>query len=57
MSDVIMIMVMLGSHIVTNHLREQLFCRENAEYYSDGLKRWEHRWKKCVELQGDYVEK
>ncbi|GFW85953.1 histonelysine Nmethyltransferase SETMARlike [Trichonephila clavipes] len=40
-----------------NHLREQLFCRENAEYYLDGKQRWEHRWEKCVELQEDYVEK
>ena len=22
-----------------------------AEYYLDGLQRWEHRWEKCVELQ------
>ena len=33
------------------------FAEKNAEYYSDGLKRWEHRWEKCVELQGVYVEK
>ena len=33
------------------------FAEKNAEYYSDGLKRWEHCWEKCVELQGDYVEK
>ncbi|GFT60189.1 hypothetical protein TNCV_4970341 [Trichonephila clavipes] len=40
-----------------NHLREQLFCRENTKYYLDELQRWEHRWEKCVELQEDYVEK
>lgn len=33
------------------------FTEKNAEYYLDGLERWEHRWEKCVELQGDYVEK
>ena len=33
------------------------FAEKNAEYYLDGLQRWEHRWEKCVELQGDYVEK
>jgi len=33
------------------------FAEIDAEYYLDGLKRWEHRWKKCIELQGDYVEK
>ena len=33
------------------------FAEKNAEYYFDGLQRWKHRWEKCVELQGDYVEK
>ena len=33
------------------------FAEKNAEYYLGGLQRWEHRWEKCVELQGDYVEK
>ena len=33
------------------------FAEKNAECYLDGLQRWEHRWEKCVELQGDYVEK
>ena len=33
------------------------FAEKDAEYYLDGLKRWEHRWEKCVDLQGDYVEK
>ena len=23
------------------------FAEKNAEYYLDGLQRWEHRWKKC----------
>ena len=26
-------------------------------YFSDGLKKLEHRWVKCIELKGDYVEK
>ena len=33
------------------------FAEKNAKYYLNGLQRWEHRWEKCVELQGDYVEK
>ncbi|GFV57747.1 histonelysine Nmethyltransferase SETMARlike [Trichonephila clavipes] len=33
------------------------FAEKNAEYYLDGLQRWEHRWEKCVELQRDYAEK
>jgi len=26
-------------------------------YFSDGLKKLEHRWVKCIELKGDYIEK
>ena len=33
------------------------FAEKDAEYLFDGLQTWEHRWEKCVELQGDYVEK
>lgn len=33
------------------------FSDKDGRYYFEGLKRWEHRWKKCVDLQGDYVEK
>ncbi|GFV30199.1 mariner Mos1 transposase [Trichonephila clavipes] len=33
------------------------FAEKNAEYYLDGLQRWQHRWEKCEELQGDYVQK
>ncbi|GFW76988.1 mariner Mos1 transposase [Trichonephila clavipes] len=33
------------------------FAEKNAEYYLDGLQRREYHWEKCVELQGDYVEK
>ena len=32
------------------------FVDKNAEYYLNWLQRWEHRWEKCVELQGDYVK-
>ncbi|GFT10526.1 mariner Mos1 transposase [Trichonephila clavipes] len=33
------------------------FAKKNSVYYLDGLQTWGHRWDKCVELQGDYVEK
>ncbi|KAK2723510.1 hypothetical protein QYM36_001994 [Artemia franciscana] len=33
------------------------FAEKNAEYYFDGLRRWEHRWEKCIESQGDCVQK
>ena len=36
---------------------DNYFVEKNAEYYLDGLQRWEYRWEKCVELQGDYVDK
>ena len=32
------------------------FAEKNAEYYLDGLQRWEHRWEKCVEIQEDYAK-
>jgi len=28
-----------------------------TSYFSEGIKKLEHRWTKCVELQGDYVKK
>ncbi|KAG5314632.1 SETMR methyltransferase, partial [Acromyrmex insinuator] len=44
--------------------REQLIAETEAyfegldkSYYSDGLKKLENRWIKCIELKGDYVEK
>ena len=33
------------------------FAEKKAEYSFYGLQRWEHRWEKCVDLQGDHVEK
>ena len=44
--------------------REQLIAKTEVyfggldkSYYSDGLKKLENRWIKCIELKGDYVEK
>jgi len=33
------------------------FADLEKTYFSDGLKKFEHRWVKCIELKGDYVEK
>lgn len=33
------------------------FADLDASYYSEGIKKLEHRWTKCIELEGDYVEK
>lgn len=29
----------------------------DKSYFSQGIKKLEHRWTKCIDLQGDYVEK
>ena len=54
--------IVLGGHRFSSNEEaitfvNNYFAQKNAEYYLDGLRRWEHRWEKCVELQGDYVEK
>lgn len=36
---------------------ETYFEEFSKTYYTEGLKKLEHRWEKCIELQGDYVEK
>lgn len=36
---------------------EAYFSGFDKAYFFDGLKKLEHRWSKCVELKGDYVEK
>jgi len=33
------------------------FADLEKTYISDGLKKLEHRWVKCIELKGEYVEK
>ena len=36
---------------------EAYFADLQKTYFSGGLKKLEHRWVKCIELKGDYVEK
>jgi len=36
---------------------EAYFADLEKSYFSDGLKKLEHRWVKCFKLKGDYVEK
>ncbi|KYN22612.1 hypothetical protein ALC57_04986 [Trachymyrmex cornetzi] len=31
------------------------FVKQDAQYYLNGLKGWEHRWKKCIDLKEDGV--
>ena len=35
---------------------EVYFVDHQKTCFSDGLKKLEHRWVKCIELKGDYVE-
>ncbi|EGI63726.1 Histone-lysine N-methyltransferase SETMAR, partial [Acromyrmex echinatior] len=35
----------------------EAFADLEKTYFLDGLKKLEHRWVKCIELKGDYVEK
>ena len=36
---------------------EAYFADFQKTYFSDELKKLEHRWVKCIELKGDYIEK
>lgn len=36
---------------------EAYFADLEKNYFLDGIKKLEHRWTKCIELEGDYVEK
>jgi hypothetical protein len=33
------------------------FAELEESYYYEGIKKLEHRWTKCTDLEGDYVEK
>ena len=30
---------------------------QTADFFREGIAKLEHRWSKCIEVQGDYVEK
>lgn len=36
---------------------EIYFAEQDINYYLNGLKEWKHRWEKCIDLKGEYVEK
>ena len=36
---------------------ERYFAGLEESHFRDGIKALEHRWTKCISLQGDYVEK
>ncbi|KYQ59982.1 hypothetical protein ALC60_00953 [Trachymyrmex zeteki] len=36
---------------------EAYFAEFDKSYFSEGLKKWQKRWEKCILLKEDYVEK
>ena len=36
---------------------EAYFAEFDKPYFLDGLKKFEYRWTKCIELKGNYIEK
>jgi hypothetical protein len=34
----------------------EFFEDQNSEFYFKGLNKLEHRWAKCIDLEGDYIE-
>jgi hypothetical protein len=35
----------------------EFFEDQNREFYFEGLNKLVHRWAKCIDLEGDYIEK
>ena len=36
---------------------QEWFEEQSPDFFRTGIQRLEHRWQKCIEVQGDYVEK
>ena len=52
----------LGGQIFANNEKVEsavngYFKKLNGSHYKQGIETIEHRWEKCIELKGDYVEK
>ena len=35
---------------------EAYFAEFDKSYFSEGLKKWQKHWEKCILLKGDYIE-
>jgi hypothetical protein len=35
----------------------EFFEDQNREFCFEGLNKFEHRWAKCIDIEGDYIEK
>ncbi|KYQ54996.1 hypothetical protein ALC60_06124 [Trachymyrmex zeteki] len=49
-----------GKRFMSNEVNtetEAYFAEFDKSYFSEGLKKWQKRWEKCILLKGDYVEK
>ncbi|KYN07184.1 ATP-binding cassette sub-family A member 3 [Cyphomyrmex costatus] len=49
--------VLTDRRVKVRELVEAYFEELDKSYYSNGLKKLENHWIKCIELKGDYVEK
>ncbi|CAH1252467.1 SETMAR [Branchiostoma lanceolatum] len=45
----------LDDHVI--HAVEAYLEAQDATYFQQGVAMLEHRWTKCIEVRGDYVEK
>jgi histone-lysine N-methyltransferase SETMAR len=46
-----------GSHEEVKSAVRKFFREQNSEFYKNGLKKIIYRWRKCIEIEGDCVEK
>jgi len=44
-------------HAHDHYTIEGYFADLTKNHYTDGIMALEHRWNKCISLNGDYVEK
>jgi hypothetical protein len=46
-----------GSNEGVMKVVNEFFEVQNREFCFEGLNKLEHRWAKCIDVEGDYIEK
>jgi histone-lysine N-methyltransferase SETMAR len=46
-----------GSNECVIEAVNEFFEDQNKEFYLKGLNKLQHRWAKCIDIEGDYIEK
>jgi histone-lysine N-methyltransferase SETMAR len=46
-----------GSNECVLEAVNELFEDQNIEFYFEGFNKFEHVWVKCIDVEGDYIEK